>query len=303
MRRDHEASVALVEAPTDLEGELDRAFELEAAGWKGEAGTAIDSTKETALFYRSVASAYHRLGELRLSTIVLDGELAAFDLCLLHGDRLWTLKSSYNESFPRLSPGNVLLLLEIERSLSWASKPWSCSEGSRTTSWISRPASATTFDFAPTGGARPLGSIRVPTLGPAGAPARLQASRRYRPLSSPASARGSDPPHGPARAVSGPRRRRHESRRQVGDACYVAAVLGWCWAAAIAADSGGDETTTVTTRPPRRSRATPTTEPTSTTTTQPTTTTTSPTTTATTTTDTTTTTQNGNGGGGGTGAP
>ena len=116
MRRDHEASVVLLEAPKDLEGELDLAFELEAAGWKGEAGTAIDSAKETALFYRSVASAYHRLGELRLSTIVLDGELAAFDLCLLHSSRVWTLKTSYNDSYRRLSPGNVLLLLEIERS-------------------------------------------------------------------------------------------------------------------------------------------------------------------------------------------
>ena len=62
-----------------------------------------------------MASAYHRLGELRLSTIVLDGELAAWDLCLLHRSRLWTLKGSYNESHRRLSPGNVLLLWEIER--------------------------------------------------------------------------------------------------------------------------------------------------------------------------------------------
>lgn len=116
MRRDHKADVALLEAPGDLEGELDRAFELEAAGWKGGAGTAIVSAAETARFYRSMAGAYHRLGELRMSTIVLDGELAAFDLCLLHGSRLWTLKSSYNESHRRLSPGNVLLLWEIERS-------------------------------------------------------------------------------------------------------------------------------------------------------------------------------------------
>lgn len=116
MRRDHEADVALLEAPSDLEGELDRAFELEAAGWKGEAGTAIVSAEETARFYRLVASAYHRLGELRLSTIVLDGELTAFDLCLLHGSRMWTLKCAYNESYRRLSPGNVLLLWEIERS-------------------------------------------------------------------------------------------------------------------------------------------------------------------------------------------
>jgi CelD/BcsL family acetyltransferase involved in cellulose biosynthesis len=116
MRRDHDAEVVLLEAPQDLESELDRAFELEAAGWKGAAGTAIASAGETARFYRSVASAYHGLGELLFSAIVLDGELAAFDLCIVHGRRLWTLKGAYNESFSRLSPGMVLLLWEIERS-------------------------------------------------------------------------------------------------------------------------------------------------------------------------------------------
>ncbi|MEK6328847.1 MAG: GNAT family N-acetyltransferase, partial [Actinomycetota bacterium] len=116
MRRDHEAEVALLEVPKNLDSELDRAFALEAAGWKGTAGTAIDSASETASFYRSVARAYHRLGEFRLSTIALDGELAAFDFCLLHSRRLWTLKCAYDESFRRLSPGLVLLLWEVERS-------------------------------------------------------------------------------------------------------------------------------------------------------------------------------------------
>jgi CelD/BcsL family acetyltransferase involved in cellulose biosynthesis len=116
MRRDHQTEVVLLEAPAGLDRELERCFELEAAGWKGAAGTAIISAEETARFYRSVASAYQRLGELRLSTITLDGELATFDLCLLHANRLWTLKSAYNESYRRLSPGMVLLLWEIERS-------------------------------------------------------------------------------------------------------------------------------------------------------------------------------------------
>jgi CelD/BcsL family acetyltransferase involved in cellulose biosynthesis len=114
--RDYEAEVALIEAPEDLDTELDRAFDVEAAGWKGAAGTAMASTEETTRFYRSVANAYQRFGELRLSTITLDGELAAFDICLLSSNRLWTLKGSYNERYGRLSPGNVLLLWEIERS-------------------------------------------------------------------------------------------------------------------------------------------------------------------------------------------
>lgn len=116
MLRDYDSEVALVEIPDDLDAELDRAFELEAAGWKGTAGTAMASAENTARFYRSVARAYQRSGELRLSTITLDGGLAAFDICLLNSRRLWTLKGSYGEKHSRLSPGNVLLLWEIERS-------------------------------------------------------------------------------------------------------------------------------------------------------------------------------------------
>lgn len=116
MLRDYEAEVMLLESPSDLDVELDRAFELEAAGWKGGAGTAMASAEDTARFYRSVAKAYQGFGELGLSTVVLDGELAAFDFCLLHGKRAWSLKCGYSEAHRRLSPGNVLLLWEIERA-------------------------------------------------------------------------------------------------------------------------------------------------------------------------------------------
>jgi CelD/BcsL family acetyltransferase involved in cellulose biosynthesis len=116
MRREHEVEVTLLEAPVDLDAELDRAFELEAAGWKGAAGTAMASAEDTARFYRSVAGAYQDLGELRLSSVALDGDPAAFDFCLLHAKRVWSLKCGYNEAYRRLSPGNVLLLWEIERA-------------------------------------------------------------------------------------------------------------------------------------------------------------------------------------------
>jgi CelD/BcsL family acetyltransferase involved in cellulose biosynthesis len=116
MHRDHDVAAALLESPANLEDELDRAFELEAAGWKGAAGTAIASGEETSRFYRSVAKAYQGLGELGLSTVMLDGQLAAFDICLLHAKRVWSLKCAYNEDHRRLSPGNVLLLWEIERA-------------------------------------------------------------------------------------------------------------------------------------------------------------------------------------------
>lgn len=115
MDRDHEAEFRLVEPPRDLEAELDVGFQVEASGWKGEEGTAIDSTPETADFYRRIARAFHERGELRLNSILLDGDLVFFGLCILHGNRLYTLKSGFDETYRKLAPGLVSQLVVIER--------------------------------------------------------------------------------------------------------------------------------------------------------------------------------------------
>lgn len=115
MSRDHEAVLEIVEAPRDLEAELAEGYRVEASGWKGEAGTAIVSTQETEAFYTGVARAFAARDELRLSRVVLDGETAAFDFCLLHGARLHLLKTGFDERFRRLAPGLVMRLSIIER--------------------------------------------------------------------------------------------------------------------------------------------------------------------------------------------
>ena len=113
--REHELELALLREPGDLERELGRGLAVEASGWKGAAGTAIDAAPATAAFYRDVARRFHALGELRTSAMTLDGELVAFDLCLLHGNRLWLLKTGYDPAARRLAPGLVLHLSVIER--------------------------------------------------------------------------------------------------------------------------------------------------------------------------------------------
>jgi CelD/BcsL family acetyltransferase involved in cellulose biosynthesis len=115
MDRDHEAGFSIVEPPADLERELADGFAVEASGWKGEAGTAIVSSPETAAFYRAIAASFAARDELRLSRIVLDGETAAFDFCLLHRGRLYLLKTGFDERFRKLAPGLVMRLSIIER--------------------------------------------------------------------------------------------------------------------------------------------------------------------------------------------
>ena len=108
------AVVTPLARPTDVDADVDRALALEASGWKGRRGTAIVDDPATERFYRAVAHAFTKRDELRLSTVTLEGELVAFDLCIVANGRLWIPKGSIDERHRRLSPGIVLLVAEIE---------------------------------------------------------------------------------------------------------------------------------------------------------------------------------------------
>lgn len=115
MARDHEAELWIAQPPADLDAELASGFAVEASGWKGQSGTAIASDERTLTFYSEIARSFAERDQLRLSRIVLDGQWAAFDLCLLYGDRLYLLKTGYDERFRRLAPGLVMRLSTVER--------------------------------------------------------------------------------------------------------------------------------------------------------------------------------------------
>ncbi len=115
MHREHAAEQVLVEAPADLERELQEGFAVEASGWKGQTGTAIVAQPETRRFYEEVSRALAERDQLRVNAIRLDGRLVAWDLCVLFAGRLHLLKTGYDESLSRLAPGLVLRLSVIER--------------------------------------------------------------------------------------------------------------------------------------------------------------------------------------------
>jgi CelD/BcsL family acetyltransferase involved in cellulose biosynthesis len=114
MNREHDAEFLIVVTPADLEAELEDGIRVEGSGWKGRAGTAIDSDPATEAFYRAVAGSFQARGELRFSRIVLDGRTVAFDLCILRHGRLYLLKTGFDEDFRRLAPGLVMRLSIIE---------------------------------------------------------------------------------------------------------------------------------------------------------------------------------------------
>jgi CelD/BcsL family acetyltransferase involved in cellulose biosynthesis len=114
MEREMGLELRVAELPADPGPVFEECLRLEAAGWKGEAGTAILCSPGMAAFYREVLAQLARSGELRLSTLRLDGRLAAFDFGFLFGDRIFSMKTAYDESLKKVVPGLVLRLSIVE---------------------------------------------------------------------------------------------------------------------------------------------------------------------------------------------
>lgn len=115
LQRDHDAQLQLVQAPAALDTDLTEGFEVESSGWKRAAGSAVLSRPENETYYRSLARRFHDRGELRMSSISVDGRMIAWDFGILHANRLYSPKSGYLEEFRQLAPGLVLELATIER--------------------------------------------------------------------------------------------------------------------------------------------------------------------------------------------
>jgi CelD/BcsL family acetyltransferase involved in cellulose biosynthesis len=101
-------SLEVVDGTERLAERLEEGFALEAAAWKGEAGTAIVSDPATLRYYRAGAEWASRRGILRLAYLRLDGRLLAFDYCLEEGGVHYLLKIGYDPAFRKYGPGMLM---------------------------------------------------------------------------------------------------------------------------------------------------------------------------------------------------
>lgn len=99
----------VVAAPADVAGALEEGLAIEAAGWKGRAGTAIRSQAHTRRFYGQLARWAAARGTLRLCFLRVDGRAAAFEFLLHESARMYNLKGGFDEAFADASPGSLLL--------------------------------------------------------------------------------------------------------------------------------------------------------------------------------------------------
>jgi CelD/BcsL family acetyltransferase involved in cellulose biosynthesis len=91
------------------DGTLDELVALEALGWKGARRTAIAARPSVQRFYADVVSWATARNATRMFALRLDGRPVAALLALEEHGVLHLLKTGYDPSFARFSPGRLLL--------------------------------------------------------------------------------------------------------------------------------------------------------------------------------------------------
>lgn len=90
-------------------GALERFYDLEGSGWKGEEGTAIKCDPRTRQFYDAVAQAAAGAGYLSLDFLELNGKPIAGHFGFNFRGRYLLSKAGYNEDYRRYGPGQLLV--------------------------------------------------------------------------------------------------------------------------------------------------------------------------------------------------
>jgi hypothetical protein len=94
---------------------VDEFLTLEAAGWKGETGTAVACNPCQTDFLRKSLQALADNNQLMFWRVTLDGDPIATLFALVDGKHAWLGKMAYREDLAKYSPG-VMVILEASKS-------------------------------------------------------------------------------------------------------------------------------------------------------------------------------------------
>ncbi len=133
LRRLNEVEAVTFERSTDVERWIELYLELEARGWKGGGGTALQDDPHAAALFRATLRGAHARGRLDLWTMTQASRPLpiAMKCNLRSGDGAIAFKITYDEELAKFSPG---VLLEMEH-IAWMHGPGA-------PSWIDSGAAA-----------------------------------------------------------------------------------------------------------------------------------------------------------------
>ncbi|MFY8018306.1 MAG: GNAT family N-acetyltransferase, partial [Inhella sp.] len=97
------------ESPADMQAAVERYGRLEAKGWKGEEGSALEPDSAQYAFYLEVMLQAASLGQARVYELWADDELLASRLLLVQPSMVVCLKTTFDESHQDFAPGRIML--------------------------------------------------------------------------------------------------------------------------------------------------------------------------------------------------
>jgi hypothetical protein len=105
----YKLSLRLVTDPADLVQALRRYGDLESRSWKGTAGSAIHWQNKQGHFYHDVLQSFARKGRATVYELYCNDVLAAARMTIASDRMLVLLKTTYNVSLAKYSPGWLML--------------------------------------------------------------------------------------------------------------------------------------------------------------------------------------------------
>jgi CelD/BcsL family acetyltransferase involved in cellulose biosynthesis len=109
LAREGKVAVDVIRSSEGLDERMREAFVVEASGWKGAAGTAIQSDPRTQRFYTAIGRWAADAGALRLYTLRVDRRPLAMCFALQQHGICHLLKAGYDPAYGRYSPGKLLM--------------------------------------------------------------------------------------------------------------------------------------------------------------------------------------------------
>ncbi|SDN77761.1 Acetyltransferase involved in cellulose biosynthesis, CelD/BcsL family [Methylobacterium phyllostachyos] len=123
-RLEAEGAVAfeMLDAPADLDRALTEHVALEAAGWKGRAGTSLGQRPAEVAFLRAALADLGTEGGVRIARLRRADRTLASLILPVTGSEAWVLKIAHDETEPEAAPGIQLVhrLTEAVVSGTWA---------------------------------------------------------------------------------------------------------------------------------------------------------------------------------------
>lgn len=111
-----EVRLEVVDSERGLAEAVEEGFRIEAAAWKGRAGTAMGSRPELRQFYGTVAQRLAARGWLRFHFLTLDGRRIAFGYSVCRDNRLYLIKPGYLPDYAQYSPCNLMCALVLQEA-------------------------------------------------------------------------------------------------------------------------------------------------------------------------------------------